>query len=262
MTIAELFIKLGLKGGDDTRKEIENVDKSMQGVVSSGLAVKAGLAAMAYGLQQLMSKSSEAGASINQFENSTGLSGKLLQQWQFAARQFNVEAEDMTGSIRNVQDAMTNMLLGRGAPEGFGMVANMVDIDFKKVRDTYYVLEKLQEFAKKVPADVSKSMLKSFGISEGVIAAMRQNAFKPDVFGKAPIYSDKEVKELRQINVEWDNMYDKVEKAFGKLNAEHGLDMVKDIGQIADKILILTKSLIDLSDKLYIFEGIGKAFEG
>ena len=262
MTIAEFFVKLGLKGEDDTAKGVEKVDKSLQGVVSTGLAVKAGLAAMAFGLQKLMSKSSEAGAAINQFENSTGLSGKLLQQWQYAARQFNVESEDMTGSIKGVQDAMTDMLLGKGAPEGFGMVANMVDLDPTRVRDTYYVLEQLQEFAKQVPADVSKSMLKSFGISEGVIAAMRQNAFRPDVFQQAPIYTDKEVKQLRKVNVEWDNLYDKIDKSFGRLNAEHGEGLVSDISGVVDQVLKLTEALITLADKLHVFETIGKSIEG
>lgn len=262
MNIAEFFLKIGLKGADETAKGVGKVTQGIGDAVSKSLAFKAALAGMAYGLQRVMSKSSEAGASINQFENSTGLSGKLLQQWQYAARQFNVESEEMTGSIRSVQDAMTNMLLGKGAPEGFGMVANMVDIDPERVRDTYYVLEKLQEFAKKVPADVSKSMLKSFGLSEGIIAAMRQNAFRPDVFSQAPIYSDKEVKQLRKVNVEWDNLYDRVGKAFGRINALHGEGLVKDIGGVVDKVLLLTEVLIKLADKLKIFELVGKSIEG
>ena len=262
MKIAELFVGLGIKGGDESKKQVQDVDKSLKGVVSTGLAVKAGLIAITYGLQRLMNKSSMAGASLNQFENSTGLSAKRLQQWQFAARQFNVESEEMTGSVKSVQDAITNMLMGKGAPEGFGVVANMVNVDPKRVRDTFYVLEKLQEFAKQVPADVSKSMMRSFGLSEGVIAAMRQGAFNETVFRKAPTYNDGQIKALRKLNVGWSNMGDRIEKSLGALNAKYGGQLLKDIGRISEKLLRLIDLLASLAEKIKLFKGVTMVFDG
>ena len=262
MKIAELFVGLGIKGGDESYKQVQKVDKGLKGIVTTGLAVKAGLLAMTYGLQRLMNKASMAGASLNQFENSTGLSAQKLQKWQYAGRQFNVGADEVTQSIRSVQDAMTNMLLGKGAPEGFGMVANMVDIDPNKVRDTFYVMEKLQEFARQVPADVSKNMMKSFGLSEGVIAAMRQNAFRPDVFQQAPIYTADEIKKLRVLNVGWENLGDKIDKAIGRLNAKHGGQFLKDITKLSENVLNLADSLATLAEKLEVFKTVSTAFEG
>jgi hypothetical protein len=262
MTIAELFVTLGIKGADKSKKDLAGVDKSMKGIVSSGLAVKAGLLAMAYGLQNLMRKASTAGAQLNQFRQSTGLSAEKLQKWQYAARQFNVDSDEMTSSVKNVQDAMTSMLMGKGAPEGFGMVANMVDIDPNRVRDTFYVLEKLQEFAKQVPADVSKSMMKSFGLSEGVIAAMRQGGFNQKAFNAAPIYSDGEIESLRKLNVGWANLFDKIDKSIGALNARHGGQLMKDITMIANEAMKLIDIFAKFSKSAKLFEGISLAFKG
>lgn len=228
------------------------------------LEAKAGIVAAIYALQKLMQESMQQGNTLAQFATYTGLSAEQLQRWQYAARQAGVAGEEITGSIKSVQNAMTNMLLGKGAPEGLGMVANtlknMGGFDYNKVRDTFYVMERLQKFAQVVPADVANNMLKSFGLSEGTINAMRRNAFNPGTMSHAPIYSDREVDKLQKVDVAWANLGQKIQMAIVHLNAKHGLGLVQDLSKITSEIVKLSESLIKLADNFKLFDKIGKVF--
>lgn len=264
MKIAQFFIMLGIKGNDDTKKKLGGVKEGLGDVKSMSLEAKAGILAVVYGLQQLMSKSAQAGSDLAQFSAATGLSAETLQRWQYAGRQFNVGADEITSSVKSVQDAMTNMLLTGQAPEGMDIIAGTLgDFDMSKVRDSFYVMDKLQQYAQKSGADdASKRFLKGFGLSEGTIAAMRKNAFNPEAFAKASIYTDGQAESLRKINVGWANMGDKIEKSLGKLNAKHGGQLLKDMDMILDKVLKLTDAFLKLADSLKVFKLIGMVFEG
>lgn len=262
MTIAELFVNLGVKGNADTGKKLKDVDTGLANVRSTGLAAKAAIVAVFYGLQQLMSKSAETGSQLNQFANATGLSAKTLQQWQYAGRQFNVSAEEMQSGIVGVQDAMTKLILGKGAPEGLGFLSTVVDFDMNKVRDTFYVMEKLQEFSQKVPADVGKNVIKSFGLNDNIIAAMRQNAFNAEAFAKAPVFSDRQIDSLRKIDAAWANIGDKLTRIIANLSMANGGKLLSDISKMVDAVGRLAQELLKLANALKLFELISLAFEG
>lgn len=262
MTIGEFFINLGIKGADTAGKALGGVKSGLGDVKSMSLEAKAAIIGVVYGLEQLMSHSAQMGTDLTNFNALTGMSTKELQQWQYAARQAGVSGEEMTGSLKAVQNAMTNMLLGKGAPEGMAMLANKVGFDPAKARDTMYVMGQLQKFAQAVPKDVGNNMLKSFGISEGTIAAMRRNAFTPQAFAKAPTYSNGEIGQLDKVNVAWSNLGNKIQMAFGHLTAKEGLPIIKDISMLTDKVLALIEAFVKLSEKLKLFEVIGKVFEG
>ena len=262
MNIAELFVNLGIKGGDKTVGTLGNVKKGLGEVSSMSLEAKAGILAMMYGLEQMMSKSGAAGTGLTNFAALTGLSAKTLQQYQFAARQAGVSSEELTGSLKGVQNSMSNMLLGKSIPEGMGIVSRLTNFDPAKARDTFYVMQKLQEAAQKMPKDVGNNMLKSFGLSEGTIAAMRRNAFTPEMLGKAPTYSDKEISSLDKSNIAWSNLGNKIEMAMGHFNAAHGQQLVNDISKITDAVLKMITAFETLAEKLKLFAVIGKVFEG
>lgn len=262
MTVGELFVNIGVKGAEKSVGAIEGVRKGMKEVESTSLAAKAGILGVLYGLQQLMSKSADAGNGLKQFSDFTGLSNQKLQQWQYAARQFGVSSEEIVSSTKAVQNAMSNMLLGKGAPEGMAMLANKVGFDPKKARDTFYVMEQLQKFAQKVPADVGNNMMKSFGLSEGTILAMRKNAFNPAAMAKAPTYNEGEINKLQKVDVAWANLGQKIQMAMGHLNAKHGLGLVGDIEKLVPSIIHLIEAFTLLSEKLQLFKGIGLIFEG
>lgn len=262
MKIAEFFIALGIKGAPQVGKAIKGVRDGLSETKSMSLEAKAAIAGVIYGLERLMSQSAKNGTELLNFNSLTDLSARKLQQWQYAARQAGVDSQELTSNVKAVQNAMTNMLLGKGAPEGMAMLANKVGFDPKRARDTFYVLEQLQKFAKTVPADVGNAMLKSFGLSENIISSMRRNAFRPDVLGAAPTYSDKQINSLNKVDVAWSNLGNKIQMAFGQITARDGLRIVNEISKMTTEVLKLVDALVKLTDKMKVFQVIGKVFEG
>jgi len=117
MEIAELFVRLGVKGASETKTALTSTKNTLGEVSTSALAAKAAIVATIYAVERLMSTSANAGNGLQQFSDLTGLSAEQLQRYQFAARQAGATNENLTSSIKGVQSAITNMLLGKGQPE-------------------------------------------------------------------------------------------------------------------------------------------------
>lgn len=259
MNLGQLFIGLGIKGTEKTVGALSNVKKGLEETKSMSLEAKAALVGAAYALEQLFAKSGATGTGLTNFNALTGLSTQQLQQWQFAARQAGVAGEELTGSVKSVQGAMSNLLLGKGSPEGLALVANKVGFDVKKARDTFYVLQQLQKFAQSAPADVGNVALKSFGLSEGVIAAMRQGVFKPEMLSKAPVYNETQIKALDRANIGWMNLGNSIQMAIGRLNAAHGLTIVSGIQRVTTALIQLGEVFLKIAEKLKLFDLAQKA---
>lgn len=258
MNIAELFVNLGITGADKTVGALGSVKKGLGDVASMSLEAKAAIIAALYGLERLTAASGAMGTGLTNFSALTGYSAEQLQKWQYAARQAGESSEELTGSLKAVQSSMTNMLLGKGAPEGLGIVARAVGFDPSRARDAFYVMGQLQKAAQALPKDIGNIALKSFGISEGTVAAMRRNAFNPGAFGKAPIYSEGEINSLNRANIGWSNLGNKIEMAIGHLNAAHGARLVNDISRIVDSVVKLTDAILKLANAMGIFSAISK----
>lgn len=257
MTIAELFVNIGFKGGNSANKALKEVKTGLGEVKSTSLEAKAAILGVIYGLEKLMSASMKQGTELTNFNALTGLSAQRLQEWQYAARQAGVASEEFTGSIKGVQNSITNMLMGKSGIEGYAIVANKVGLDRSRLRDTFYVMEQLQKFAKAAPPDVGNQMLKSFGLSEGTIAAMRRNAFNPATMAKAPKYSEGETKQLAKVDAAWANLGNKIQMAMGHFTSKHGMQMVNDISKITDSVIRLTESLVRMAESLKVFTLLG-----
>lgn len=263
MNIAELFVNLGIKGADKTVSTLGNVKKSMGELGSTSLEAKAAIVGAMYGLERMMAISGAAGTNLTNFSALTGLSAQGLQRWQFAARQAGVASEDLSGSLKGVQNSMTNMLMGKGAPEGIALLTKSVGgLDPTKFKDTFYMMTKLQEGIQKMSPEMGQMVGKSFGLSEGVVAAMRRNMFTPDMLKRAPVYSDKEIGSLDKSNIAWSNLSNKIQMAFGHFNAKHGQQLVNDISKLTTEVMKFADALTVLAEKFKIFQVIGDVFEG
>jgi hypothetical protein len=237
--------------------------KGLGEVKDMSIEAKAGIVGMMYGLERMMAISGATGTALTNFSAFTGKSAQDLQKWQFAARQAGVGAEEMTAGVKSVQAGMANMLLGKGAPEGIALLSKSVGgLDPTKYRDTFYMLTQLQKGMQKMAPEMGNMVGKSFGLSEGMIAAMRRNAFTPEMFAKAPTYSDKEVGSLDKSNIAWANLGNKIEMAFGHFNAKHGQQLVKEITTIVNAVEKLASAFVVLAEKLQFFKGIAKVFDG
>lgn len=264
MTIAEFFVNIGVKGDGSANKALSGVKTGLGEVKSMSLEAKAAVLGAIYAFEKMMSASSQQGTSLLNFSSLTGMSAQALQQWQYAARQAGVDGDELTGSLKAVQSAMMDTLQTGNAPEGMVMVANKTKMktDADSLRDTAYVMQNLQKFAQSVPADVGNRMLKSFGLSEGTIAAMRRNAFTPEMMAKAPTYSDREIGTLNKADVAWKNLGAQIQMAFGHFNAKHGLELVRDLTMITKSVERLANSLVTLAEKGQIFFAFGESIKG
>lgn len=232
------------------------------------LEAKAAIIGAMYALQRLFSASGQRGTDLANFNSLLGVSTKTLQEYQYAARQVGVSNQEVEGSFKAIQGAMTKTLMGEGAPKGLDWVAKLTggispeDIE-NFAKQPQLLIQRLQEYAQKeTNVGLRNETLKSFGIGDNMIAALTRNAFTPEVMSKAPTYSDSEVNALDKANIAWSNLGNKIEMAVGRFNAMHGGQLVKDISMITDKVLGLTEAFIKLADKLKIFQLIGKSFEG
>lgn len=263
LSVGELFVNLGIKGSEKTIGAIGSAQSGMKGLGSASLETKAAIVGAFYALEQLIATSVRFGSSMVNFEAFTGNSAQALQRWQYAARQVGVAGDEITGSLKGVQAAMARMLLGEGAPKGLGLIAAATkEFDVNRVRDTFYVMDQLQKAAQKLPKDLGNEALKSFGLSEATIAAMRRNAFNPKALSQAPVLSDKELGSLDKMNAQWANLGQRIELAFSRFNVKHGGELIRDISAITTSVINLANALTTLSEKIGVFKIIGQAAEG
>lgn len=262
MNIAELFVNLGIKGADKTLGALGSVKKTMGDLGSTSLETKAAILGAMYGLERMMALSGAAGTNLTNFTALTGKSGQELQRWQYAARQAGVGADELTGSVKAVQMSMANMLMGKGAPEGLALLSKAVGgIKTSDYTKPFEMMKILQQGLQKMSPEMGILVGKSFGLSEGTIAAMKRNMFTPQMLAKAPTYSDKEVGSLDKSNIAWSNLNNKIQMAFGHFNAAHGGKLVGEIDQIAMAVLHLTEALVILAEKTKVFALIGWSAE-
>lgn len=262
ITIGELLMKVGLKGSNETKRGLSDVKGEMNGLFTSGLATKAMLVGVVWQLKNLMGGAIQTGQALGNFSDLTGISAKSLQQWQWAAQQVGISKDSVVGAFKSVQSSMTDMLISGNRPESWNFFQKMVNPDMKKLRDTEYMLKKLQEFSQKAPADLGRKFLGQFGLDENMIVAMRRNAFREDVFKNAPIQSDAALKNFNRIGVKWENMMTKFDQMWMKLTNKHGDKFITDISKVADQVVRLIENVVLLADKLKVFETFGTALEG
>lgn len=221
-----------------------------------------------YGLEQLFSKSSQAGTDLTNFNAVLGgQTVQTLQQYQYAARQVGVSNEEVASSFKSLQGTATKIRFGIGRPSGLGQVQQAVGLTSSELDEMMkkpeLLLLKLQQYLQKEKnIGLGNEVAKSFGLSDNLIAASRRNAFTPEAFKNAPTYSDKEVATLDKSNIAWSNLGNSIQMAIGHLNAAHGLSVVKEFTTLVNVTEKLISDLLTLSEKLQLFKGIKFAIEG
>jgi hypothetical protein len=263
MQVGEFFVKLGVTGADVATKSVKSATGAMSSLRETSLATKAAILAVFYGLQRITGTAGERGMELKQFADATGLSTDKLQRWQYAARQYGVAGSEVVGVIKSIQKAMLDMQMGKGAPEGIGLLANAVGFDTAKARDAFYVMDKLQQFAQSgVSADVAGAVLRSFGVADSMLAFFRKNQVDIDKISSSMIISPKTIDQLAKVDVMYANVYAKFQRTMERLTAKHGIGIIAGMDKAASQLLLVIDRLATLADKLRIFEIITEAFKG
>lgn len=268
MNIAELFVNLGIKGADKTVGALTDVKKKMGELGSTSLEAKAGIVAAMYALEKLFAASGAAGTGLTNFNSLLGVSAKTLQQYQYAARQMGVSNQEVEGTFKTLQSTMTKTLLNGDAPKGLARLSlltgdlNRGDL-LKFQQNPELLIQRLQQYAQKEKnVGLRNETLKSFGVGDGMIAAMSRGGFSSQALAKAPTYSSREIGSLNDANIAWSNLGNKIEMAVGHFNARHGAQLVSDISNIVNQVMKMVEAFTILAEKLKFFQAIGLAFEG
>jgi len=135
-------------------------------------------------------------------------------------------------------------------------------LDLDKIRDPFYMMQKIQEFVQKAPADLSRAILPSFGLTEDVIAGMHQNSFREGILKRAPVRSPGMIKSLQAAHVAFGNFEDLVTRIFDSLTAKHGASLANDFSKLAVSVGKIIDQLVVLAEKVHLFKGIEKTFDG
>lgn len=261
-TLGEYFIRLGIQGTKKSTQQLDKFSGGIKEVRKTSIGMKAAVFGLAYGLKRITSQSSQAGSSLNKFSIFTGLSAKKLQQWQWMARQTGVASDVVAASVKSVQSAMSNMILGKGPPEAMFLLSKYTELNKNKVRDTFYMMNKLAEFARKAPEDVGNRLLTSFGISEEMIVGLRNVHKYQGQMKNAPVYSGDEIKKLKNISVMWSKITYDMDLSIGKFIAEHGSGILKQVGALMQSALQLAGSIARILGDVNLFAVLSKIPEG
>lgn len=165
MKLAEFFISLGFDTqGSPELKKLEQGLNELAGNAAKLLAVFGGVtAAMGVMLNQAL-KTSEG---FRRFSAVTGLSTDELKKWQYAANLAGVEAEEVTDTIKNLQEARTNIAMGTGN------VAPWQLLGLAPSANPFDTLRQLKERIQGLDPAIARSIMGQMGVSEGVFAMLR-----------------------------------------------------------------------------------------
>lgn len=243
MTIADLFVKLSVAGAEGVTRTLSGVQKGLGSVLDSSLATKAGILAVIAGLERLTGFASQTGMELNKFAMTTGLSTDMLQNWQYMGQKFDVGAQEMSNTISGLQSTVTDMMLGKGMPEGAAALG------IKMTRDPYELMTQLTKKAKELPPDVARNLIKSFGISDNVFQMMRSVNLEMDKIKKKDLISPNEIKKLTDINKAWKDMWFTLKTMGVKLVAKDGLAAVEELANAFHLFMDAAKWVIGLTEQ-------------
>lgn len=247
MTVAELFIKIGVAGAEGVTRSLTGVQKGLGGLLDTSLATKAGILGVIAGLERLTGFASQVGMDLNKFAMTTGLSTDKLQNWQYMGEKFDVTGKEMASTITGLQSTITDMMLGKGMPEGAAALG------IKMTRDPFDLMKQLTKRAKELPPDVARNLIKSFGISDDVFQMMRSVNLEMDKIKSKDIISTKEIKKLTDINKAWKDMWFTMKTMGVKIIAAEGLGAVQELANAFKLFSDAGKYLFDLMEK---FKGL------
>lgn len=246
MTVAELFVSLGIKGGKDVVTTLSGVQNGLQKTAEMSWAAKAGIFAAVVGLEEMTRFAVGTAVDLKNFSGATGLSTESLQRWGYVARMNNVSFDELSGTIRGLQSAQAKMAMGQGAPAGalfFGLDPNKNP------------LELFDQIAKKIRATrgdqrsigVAREMAASLGISENMFAMLRTGQMSMAGFTKEMALTGAEQQKLLGLDRQWSRFWMTI-KGLGQKTVANDLaepitgfvhiltDDVKEINRLADDL--------------------------
>lgn len=240
MTVAELFVKLGIKGNIDVKKALTQTSDSLREGFEGAKKFRLELLAMIVGIEEMSRHAIGTAMDLDTFSNATGLSTAQLQKWGYIAKINNISFDELTGTIKGLQNAQAALRLGKGIPEG----ALWFGIDPKK-----NPIEMFAEISKKIrsvsnkPEDiaVARSMAQTLGISDSMFAMFRRGNIGANEFNKNLAITTEEEEKLVNLGRDFTKMWEGIK-----------FDHAKTIAQAAGKIELAISAMTAATHAFYI----------
>lgn len=259
MNIAELFIQIGVKGGEKVTSALGSVKTGLGNIVSSSLEAKAAMVALFYGIERAFSASGTLGAELKNFNQLTGVSTTFAQQFGIVFKQSNFDAKEALSTITGIQNAMANFKLGIGeSPFGLARISEDVGgIDYNQVQDPTYVIKKALEFVRnsKQPVENQNVFLNSIGLGPNAIAALRR--FKGEIEDiKRGILGPGEIDALARYQQKWNDFTNELTIIRGRFTENWGMPILGELQGALKLTMSWSKELDTVTKK---FPAMGSA---
>jgi hypothetical protein len=252
VTIAELFVNIGVKGADKTAAGVSKIGSGLKETASQGLAAKAAILGILYGVERLTASYGKQGANIMSASTALGESADVIGRWTKAGSMFNVSGEEVIGTMFGIKNAMVEMQKGKGGPEGFSIFAARTNLDLKRINDANYMLKKLQEFAKIGDPNLVRSLMKGYGISDNMFAFLRRYTGDVDKI-TGGFMGEKQARNMERINQQWTKFWNNLNMKGMSLAGSYGPGAIKEIEHVVSGVERLMKLLDQFAGKQGVF---------
>jgi len=235
------------KAGDETEKNTKKTKENKVAVsqqVGELWKARLGFVGLAAAIVYTTQKASAYAQALNVFSNTTGLSSQQLQKWEQHAASAGITAEEMASTVRNLQKAGTDVLMGQGNAKPWAFLG------LAPSQDPFDVLEKLKASLKSVPTALGSRMAEELGLSDAMISFLREAEQLPQG-EEGLLLKDSDLKRLKQFNIYFNQTLDTVKRQtrqFGVVMAPIADYMLYAFGKVADSVLYLTTQLGKFND--------------
>lgn len=256
MNIGELFVTLGLKGGDKVNKDLTKTKDNMVGLTKKTLGAIGALAGVSIGLSAIYNRAINSGVGLNKFSNYLGQSSKELQKWQYIAMDAGVAANEVDNTFRRISEAAGDFELTGNLPAELSKIASVIGgIDLSKLGDADYMLRNIQKFLQSgsMPQNVLNSVASAL-VSPEMIQFLNQNQKDPSLVPDSAIMADSTAKALNNSKVELDKFLKDIEVRFAKLFVKIGPKILPKLRELAVEIVNLTEAMINFLSNNKIFD--------
>lgn len=277
MNVGELFVSLGIKGGEKTLSTLGLAQDGMGKIRDLSFEAKAAIAAATYALEKMFAASGQHGVALEALSTVLGTSTKTLQEYEYAAKKVGISNEQLGGTFMSLSKISTDILMGKARPEGMNRLMDTLrqhgeilkytgpGESFQTAAQNPEVLLKALQSYSQVEQNkaLRNAVLSSFGITDpNMIRALVEGRFNPKEFREANVLTAGQVKSLDQNFERFTAIKDKLGVGFEKIVAAFGPQFLTEIEKITPKVLGLAEAFARLVDDAPVLQGIGKIFEG
>lgn len=188
MKLGELFVDLGVNSG--------NALNSLTNFSIKFLAVKNAASQFADSIDGLFGDTARYGQQLIKNNFITGQSIGWMQKMKFRAEQVGASFEDVIGTLKNLQKANADILMGQGNIAPF----QKLNIDMSKLREPSQLLDEIMSKLMRLEPAFRQALASELGISDQVLFMYQQKTLEMD---KQLLLTQEEADALNQLNKDW-----------------------------------------------------------